>query len=76
MTADDKAKILNYRRKHQRCRYCKYHSYLHVPHWVKLSGAVPPECILTRKSIHPYFLGFNTLAGWKCEEFGVDEDRL
>lgn len=25
MTEDDKLKILSYRRKHQRCRYCKYY---------------------------------------------------
>lgn len=76
MTEDDKAKIINYRRKHKRCRYCKYYFYPYVPHELKLSSTVHPECAIKDKQIYPYILGFKTLAGCMCKEFGVDGDRL
>jgi len=44
-----------------------------VPHEVKLTGFVPPECAIKDKHIYPYILGFKTLAGCMCKEFGVDE---
>lgn len=72
MTKDDKLKILNYRRKHKRCRYCKYYFYPYVPQEL----TVPPECAIKDKRIYPYLLGFRTLAGCMCKEFGVDENRL
>ena len=72
MTRDDKLKILNYRRKHPRCRYCKYHFYPHVPPVI----TVFPKCTIKDKRIYPYISGFRTLAGCTCKEFGVDENRL
>lgn len=76
MTEDDKLKILNYRRKHKRCRYCKYYFYPYVPHELKLTSTFPPECAVKDKKIYPFILGFKTLAGCMCKEFGVDENRL
>lgn len=76
MTEDDKLKVLSYRCKHPRCRYCKYHFYPHVPFDLKLVITVLPKCAIKDKRIHPYILGFRTLAGRMCKEFGVDEDRL
>lgn len=76
MTEDDKLKILSYRRKHQRCRYCKYYFYPYVSHELKLTSTVSPECAIKDKRIYPYILSLKTLAGCMCKEFGVDEDRL
>ena len=76
MRQEDKQKIFDYRRKHQRCRYCKYYFYPYVPHELKLTSAVPPECYIKDKKVYPYFLGFKTLAGCTCKEFGVDGNRL
>lgn len=76
MTEDDKLKILSYRRKHQRCRYCKYYFYLYVSHELKLTSTVSPECAIKDKRIYPYILSLKTLAGCMCKEFGVDENRL
>lgn len=76
MTEDDKLKILSYRRKYKRCRYCKYYFYPYVPHELKLTSTVFPECAIKDKWIYPYILGFRTLAGCMCKEFGVDENRL
>ena len=76
MTKRDKLKTLNYRRRHKRCRYCKYYFYSYVPHEVKLTGFVPPECAIKDKHIYLYILGFKTLAGCMCKEFGVDEKQI
>lgn len=73
---EDKQKVLDYRCKHKRCRYCKYYFYPYVPYEVKLTSSVPPECYIKDKKIYPYFLGFKTLAGCMCKEFGVDGNRL
>ena len=76
MTEDDKLKILSYRRKHQCCRYCKYYFYPYVPHELKMTSTVPPECAIKDKRIYLFILGFKTLAGCMCKEFGVDENKL
>ena len=73
---EDRQKALDYRRKHKRCRYCKYYFYPYVPYEVKLTSSVPPECYIKDKKIYSYFLGFKTLAGCMCKEFGVDGNRL
>ena len=54
MTEDDKLKILSYRRKHKRCRYCKYYFYPYVPHELKLTSTFPPECAVKDKKIYPF----------------------
>lgn len=62
MTEDDKLKILSYLRKHQRCRYCKYYFYPYVPHELKLTSTVPPECVVKDKKIYPFILGFKNIS--------------
>jgi hypothetical protein len=47
-----------------------------VPHELKFTSTVPPECAIKDKRIYPYILGFKTLAGCMYKEFGVDENRL
>jgi len=46
MINEEKQKILEYRMKHHRCRYCNYHRYIGKNFW----GDGLHECIISKKT--------------------------
>lgn len=59
-------KIISYRSKHPRCRYCKYKHYVNHEY----IGIFYNECILKDKIIKHWFYG--SIAGIFCKYFEVN----
>ena len=62
-------KIISYRSKHPRCRYCKYSKYVTIP--VLLWDSCDyHECVLKDKIIKHWF--YDSIAGMFCKYFEVN----
>ena len=66
-------KVLNYRKKHPKCKYCK---------WLKFicTKTIPCNdyyiCKAKDKIIRKYFPDMTEIPRWFCECYEVDETRL
>lgn len=67
-------KVLNYRKKHPKCKYCKWLKFISVTSFLPMTSFY--KCIAKKKTINDCFPDMTNIPRWFCECYEVDETKL